>query len=135
LQQWEKVVENDSIKKGEWVGTLAVGLHLVTWCALCFGLYYCVPWYKKVFMDFGVELSADTLLLIQVSDLVVKYFYLLLAALAVFAVVDANIVNSFESQTSRWLWLGLMLAVPLCAILAVVVCISMLMRSLPADLQ
>lgn len=123
------------MKKGEWLGTLAVVSHLVAWCALCFGLYYFVPWYKNVFMDFGVELSAGTLLLIQVSDLVVNYWYLLLPVLGVFTVVDANIVSSFESQTSRWLWLVLVLAVPLCCILAAAVCISLIMQTLSTDLQ
>jgi type IV pilus assembly protein PilC len=39
-------------------------------------MYYIIPKYKKIFEDFGTELPDITKLLIGISDMVVKYFYL-----------------------------------------------------------
>ncbi|MDB5336701.1 MAG: type secretion system protein [Planctomycetaceae bacterium] len=48
------------------VATLIVG----------FIMYFIIPKFKKIFMDFGTELPPMTNLLIFISDNVVKYFYL-----------------------------------------------------------
>jgi len=48
------------------VATLIVG----------FIMYYIIPKFKKIFMDFGTELPGITELLINCSDIVVDYFYL-----------------------------------------------------------
>jgi type IV pilus assembly protein PilC len=44
---------------------------------LGFILYFIIPKFKKIFMDFGVELPKITLVLLKVSDWVVEYFYLI----------------------------------------------------------
>lgn len=41
-----------------------------------FIMYYIIPKFKKIFEDFGTELPGMTVLLIWISDMVVKYFYL-----------------------------------------------------------
>lgn len=41
-----------------------------------FIMYYIIPKFKKIFEDFGTELPDITKLLIGISDMVVKYFYL-----------------------------------------------------------
>ncbi len=48
------------------VATLIVG----------FIMYYIIPKFKKIFLDFGTELPGMTILLITMSDVIVTYFYL-----------------------------------------------------------
>ena len=48
---------------------------LVATSILGFILYFIIPKFKKIFMDFGVELPQITLILLKVSDWVVQYFY------------------------------------------------------------
>ncbi len=50
---------------------------LVAGTILGFILYFIIPKFKKIFMDFGVELPKITLILLEVSDWVVDYFYLI----------------------------------------------------------
>jgi type IV pilus assembly protein PilC len=41
-----------------------------------FIMYYIIPKFKKIFLDFGTELPGITMVLINTSDAVVNYFYL-----------------------------------------------------------
>ena len=50
---------------------------LVAGTILGFILYFIIPKFKKIFMDFGVELPKITLVLLEVSDWVVEFFYLI----------------------------------------------------------
>jgi type IV pilus assembly protein PilC len=50
---------------------------MVATAILGFILYFIIPKFKKIFMDFGVELPKITLILLRVSDWVVEYFYLI----------------------------------------------------------
>src|SRR5262245_17953055 len=50
---------------------------LVAGSILGFILYFIIPKFKTIFMDFGVELPKITIILLQVSDWVVDYFYLI----------------------------------------------------------
>jgi type IV pilus assembly protein PilC len=50
---------------------------LVATAILGFILYFIIPKFKKIFMDFGVELPKITLILLAVSDWVVEYFYVI----------------------------------------------------------
>jgi len=43
-----------------------------------FIMYWIIPKFKKIFLDFGVELPPMTLTLIEVSDFIIYYFYLFL---------------------------------------------------------
>lgn len=45
---------------------------------LSFIMYYIIPKFKKIFLDFGAELSPMTLKIMDVSDFIVSYFYLFL---------------------------------------------------------
>ncbi|MDA0835817.1 MAG: type II secretion system F family protein [Planctomycetota bacterium] len=49
---------------------------LVATCIVGFIMYYIIPKFKKIFEDFGTELPGITVVLINISDAVVKYFYL-----------------------------------------------------------
>jgi type IV pilus assembly protein PilC len=42
-----------------------------------FIMYWIIPKFKKIFMDFGIELPAITIWLIYISDIVVDYWYLI----------------------------------------------------------
>ncbi len=42
-----------------------------------FIMYWIIPKFKKIFMDFGIELPAITIWLIYISDMVVDYWYLI----------------------------------------------------------
>src|SRR5205809_3457771 len=50
---------------------------LVAGAILGFILYFIIPKFKKIFMDFGVDLPEITIVLLRVSDWVVQYFYLI----------------------------------------------------------
>ncbi|QDU06810.1 type II secretion system F family protein [Gimesia aquarii] len=43
-----------------------------------FIMYWIIPKFKKIFLDFGIELPSLTLSLMDTSDFVISYFYLLL---------------------------------------------------------
>jgi type IV pilus assembly protein PilC len=50
---------------------------MVATAILGFILYFIIPKFKKIFMDFGVELPKITLILLAISDWVVQYFYVI----------------------------------------------------------
>ena len=52
-------MNQEQSENGDWITPLAVGLHAIAWAGLCWGLYYYMPWYKKIFEDFGVELPGN----------------------------------------------------------------------------
>jgi type IV pilus assembly protein PilC len=50
---------------------------LVATAILGFILYFIIPKFKKIFLDFGIDLPEVTKLLLKISDWVVEYFYLI----------------------------------------------------------
>jgi type IV pilus assembly protein PilC len=48
---------------------------LVAMTILGFILYFIIPKFKKIFLDFGVDLPKITTILLDISDFVVEYFY------------------------------------------------------------
>jgi protein transport protein HofC len=58
-----------------------VGGLLVAQAVVGFVLYFIIPKFKKIFMDFGVELPQMTLCVLQVSDWIVEYFHLVVPPL------------------------------------------------------
>lgn len=75
-----------------------------------FIMYWIIPKFKKIFLDFDVELPQITVLLIDVSDFVVNYFYLIpTAPLAAFLFVKILKKN----KTGAFIWDKLMLMTPL----------------------
>lgn len=64
--------------------------------AICVA-YYVVPFFKKIFEDFDTELPALTLLVIQLSDVIVNYWYIaLLFGLVPAVVVDVLVFRYFH---------------------------------------
>ncbi len=64
-----------------------------------FLLYFIVPKFKKIFMDFGVDLPHMTLVFLYISDWVVEYFYLFILGGAAVVVAGMMIVYS---PTASW---------------------------------
>ncbi|MEX0729091.1 MAG: type II secretion system F family protein [Planctomycetaceae bacterium] len=58
-----------------WLLAYFIAVLTVAQCIVMFQMYYIVPKMKKIFEDFGTELPAMTVMVIQVSDLTVKYFF------------------------------------------------------------
>ncbi len=54
-----------------------VAVITVATCIVGFIMYWIIPKFKEIFNDFGVELPAMTHMLINMSDWVVNYFYLI----------------------------------------------------------
>lgn len=48
---------------------------MVAMTILGFILYYIIPKFKKIFLEFGIDLPQITIILLKVSDVVVEYFY------------------------------------------------------------
>ena len=53
-----------------------VAVITVASCIVGFIMYFIIPKFKKIFVDFGTELPAITEMLIAMSDAIVAYFYL-----------------------------------------------------------
>ncbi|MCA9026850.1 MAG: type II secretion system F family protein [Planctomycetaceae bacterium] len=54
-----------------------VAVITVATCIVGFIMYWIIPKFKEIFHDFGVELPGMTIMLINMSDWVVNYFYLI----------------------------------------------------------
>jgi type II secretory pathway component PulF len=54
-----------------------VALLTVFTAIISFVMYYIIPKFKKIFLDFGTELPALTIIVIETSDAIVEYFYLI----------------------------------------------------------
>lgn len=60
-----------------WILTYGMGVITAMTLILGFLMYYIVPKFKRIFQDFGTELPGVTVGLIEVSDVVVSYWYLI----------------------------------------------------------
>lgn len=79
-QVLKEVTVSRTLRQPVWhavAGRLAylVVLLIVMQAIFGFVLYFIVPKFKKIFMDFGVKLPRMTLLVLQLSDWVVEYFH------------------------------------------------------------
>ena len=77
-------------------------LTVVLTCMVCivgFVMYYIIPKFKKIFADFGTELPGMTMMLIDVSDVCVNYFFLILPVLAFLMWVVATCHVATETGT------------------------------------
>ena len=97
----------------DWITPVALGLHALAWIALGGVFYLVVPRHKAIFEDFGVELPSAAMMLIAVSDFVVKYFYLLVVPLGLFLALDGYVVGSFRSASLKIGWSLFVLIIPL----------------------
>jgi type IV pilus assembly protein PilC len=78
LQRLAEFKERAQSLKRKVQGAMIYPCAVVTVATLIVGfiMYYIIPKFKKIFEDFGTELPTMTVMLITISDLVVKYFYL-----------------------------------------------------------
>ena len=89
------------------VATVAVVVHLLSAVTLVGWNDYIVPYYKKLFEDFGFEISQATVFLIYQSDRVVIYWYALVPTLVAGLACDFLTTRWIAKQIGlRWACLG-----------------------------
>ena len=78
LQRLAEFKERAQSLKKKVQGAMIYPVAVITVASLIVGfiMYWIIPKFKKIFLDFGTELPGITLLLMKVSDIVVNYFYL-----------------------------------------------------------
>src|SRR5690606_16478289 len=76
-----------------------VAVITVATCIVGFIMYYIIPKFKEIFLDFGVELPAITEVLINLSDWVVNYWYLIpvipISMLIVIKIIKKNKTGAY----------------------------------------
>ena len=82
--------------------------------------YFGVPQYKKIFNDFGMELSSMAVLEIQASDAFVNYWYALVPVVGAAAFADFLLLR----WTGRDLGSGYVFAFGICLTLLLLTCIG-----------
>jgi type II secretory pathway component PulF len=98
---------------------------ILLWACLCASLILVVPGYKRMFMDFGMRLPAGAEAVIDVSDWVANYWYILVLSIPFLFAPDVAIVLLLWHSGRRTLvrlWAGLMIALPI--VLGVLVAMS-----------
>jgi len=118
---------------------LAIGVQMVAWLALIWGLYYRMSEYKIIFRDFNFQPSDDVLILIQVSDLLVIYtgsdemFSIILVTFLVLLFgVNFAVIKSVKAKVSFY-WCAFMLAIPVIAIVFAVHSLSPVVQRLAKE--
>ncbi|MCH9655039.1 MAG: type II secretion system F family protein [Planctomycetes bacterium] len=78
LQRLAEFKERAQSLKKKVQGAMIYPVAVITVAGLIVGfiMYWIIPKFKKIFLDFGTELPGITLLLMKISDIVVSYFYL-----------------------------------------------------------
>lgn len=78
LQRLAEFKERAQSLKRKVQGAMIYPVAVITVATLIVGfiMYYIIPKFKKIFDDFGTELPGITKMLINMSDIVVNYFYL-----------------------------------------------------------
>lgn len=78
LQRLAEFKERAQSLKKKVQGAMIYPVAVITVASLIVGfiMYWIIPKFKKIFLDFGTELPGITLLLMSMSDIVVSYFYL-----------------------------------------------------------
>ncbi len=74
-----------------------------------FIMYWIIPKFKKIFMDFGIELPGITIALIKISDWVVDYFYLI-PAIPVVLWLTLKIIK--KNKTGEYICDKILLKIP-----------------------
>ena len=79
LQRLAEFKERAQSLKRKVQGAMIYPIAVITVATAIVGfiMYYIIPKFKKIFKDFDTELPGITILLIEISDVVVNYFYLL----------------------------------------------------------
>ena len=78
LQRLAEFKERAQSLKKKVQGAMIYPAAVITVAGLIVGfiMYWIIPKFKKIFLDFGTELPGITLMLMGISDIVVSYFYL-----------------------------------------------------------
>lgn len=78
LQRLAEFKERAQSLKKKVQGAMIYPVAVITVASLIVGfiMYWIIPKFKKIFLDFGTELPGITLMLMAMSDIVVSYFYL-----------------------------------------------------------
>ena len=109
--------DEDGFKPGVRSPALPVLVHAAPWIGLGILLYFVMPRIARTFADFGVDLPAMTVLAIQASGFVIKFFWLVLPVLILLAAGDwailAHLRRLPDGRRAEWIWSGLMVAIPL----------------------
>jgi hypothetical protein len=93
---------------------VAAGIHLVLWGVVFWYLWEHVAVQKVIFQDLGVPISAGSLAVIGLSDLVVLYWYLIVPLVLVIVIgVDYLIVSLFRSPVVRATLIALLVVPPI----------------------
>jgi type II secretory pathway component PulF len=99
--------------KATWI-CVAAGIHLVLWGVVFWYLWEHVPVQKLMFDDLGVPVSAASLAVISLSELVVIYWYLAVPLVLVIVVgIDYLIVSLFRSPIVRATLTALLVVPPI----------------------
>jgi type II secretory pathway component PulF len=108
------------------------------WAALFVGLLIVVPYYRRTFQDFGMQLPAAALFVIKVADWVAAYWYVLPLFLPFVLVPDVIIIvllSRLPSRIPSRLWSGLMMLLPLLAAALVLIALSLAQTKLQESLS
>lgn len=114
-------------------------VHSVLWLILLMIAYFVIPRFTKIFMDFGVELSGTTLLILWASDRIVEFFYLVPFALVLPVLADAAVTYMLYQRGSRpgfrRAWLLFMIALPACVLVLSIVALLSSIGKLATELS
>jgi type II secretory pathway component PulF len=96
---------------------LLAALHGVLWMVFLGMMLAYVPVFTRIFEDFDTALPVITIWVWQWSSFSARYWFLILPCIAVLCAVDLVVLYLLyrrpELAIVRWLWLALMLLVPL----------------------
>ncbi len=114
----EQPTQNSGPDKSDSLAALpAVVIHGALWIGLVTVLLRIVPRYKRVYADFGMKLPLLTEWLIDISDLMLEFWPLLIVVMAVFLALNGGIsflLYSYRSlRWAYWLWFTFMALLPL----------------------
>jgi type II secretory pathway component PulF len=102
------------------VTILLTAAHIVAWLALLAFLYFSVPAYEKLFLDFRMRLPDYTVAVIRVSRWLNEYLLLLVPALFLLAAADGAVLFLLRRRPGTRpfarLWFALLLLLPALAL-------------------
>jgi type II secretory pathway component PulF len=96
---------------------LLAAFHGVLWMVFLGMMLGYVPVFARIFADFDTALPVISIWVLQWSSLSARYWFLVLPCIAVLCAVDLVVLYALYLRPGlaivRWLWLALMLLVPL----------------------
>ena len=91
--------------------------HGVLWMAFLWMMLGYVPVFARIFADFDAALPVISMWVLQLSSLSARYLFLMLPCIAALCAVDLVVLYALylrpDLAVVRWLWLALMLLLPL----------------------